>query len=147
MRPPVHSRTLPLPRRPRAVSGYALPLMSAPTHLTGRYGGPLARSHKASLLAEQAGERSPLQEEVARQFLESVTWIVDLRDDGTFESIWEVGHGSDMAPIPGHWTADAEGRLKLMFADEAAWVGTITHDVLRFAHPDVGEVEMRRLDA
>ncbi len=121
--------------------------MSASLPLAGRYGSPLADAHKASLLAEQDGERSPLQEEVARQFLDSVTWIIDLHADGTFESIWEVGHGSDMAPIPGHWTADGEGRLKLMFVDEAAWVGTITHEALRFTHPDVGAVEMRRLEA
>lgn len=120
--------------------------MSASSPFAGRYGSPLADAHKASLLAEEDGTRSPLQEEVARQFLDSVTWIVDLRDDGTFESRWEVGHGADMPPIPGHWTADEGGRLNLMFLDEAPWVGTITREVLSFTHPDVGEVEMRRLD-
>ena len=120
--------------------------MSSCPLFAGRYGSPLAAAHKASLLAEHDGECSPLQEEVARQFLDSVTWILDLRADGTFESGWEVGHGADMAPIPGHWTADEEGRLKLMFPDQAPWVGMITREVLRFSHPDVGAVEMPRLE-
>jgi len=114
---------------------------------SGHYRCRLADAHKAALLGDAEEARSTLQDEVARQYLDSVTWVVHLRDDGTLESVWEVGHAGPMPPIPGHWTVEADGRVALGFPDGATWPGTLVEGVLRFLHPEVGAVEMERFDA
>jgi len=120
---------------------------SAYSGFSGHYRCRLADAHKKALLGEAEEERSALQDEVARQYLDSVTWVVHLRADGTLESVWEVGHAGPMPPIPGNWTVEAHGRLELRFPDGATWPGTVEEGVLRFRHPEVGAVAMERFEA
>ena len=118
--------------------------MTASPPPCGRYRCALSEAHKKALLGGTEA-RSVLQQEVARQFLEGVTWIIDLREDGAFESVWHVEHAEPMPPISGTWEVDAQGALRLAFVDEPAWPGTLTAESLRFTHPEVGAVEMARV--
>lgn len=111
---------------------------------SGRFGCALAASHCRALLGPD-GERSALQEEVAQQFLASARWIVELRADGSMESLWEVGQAAPLPAIPGRWVLADDGVVRLEFVGETPWVGHLHGDSLRFTHPVVGDVEMTRL--
>lgn len=109
----------------------------------GCYRCSLGDDHKAALLGGDEG-RSALQEAVAREYLRGVTWRLELREDGTVESVWDVPHAEAMPAIEGRWAAADDGALRLTFPDEPPWEGALTDDGLRFTHPVVGRVDMER---